>query len=281
MNRFNATILSTISAKSYNIYTVSPGVLVKINDTVFVNQSVILESGISSLRNFFLHENIKISIDEIDYLNSSLVRHTRDECMDLFGNAFVSDRDLLLLEPKVSNSPGFITLNKIVDATKIKNCIHSSYSWICGNRYSFNDYIDTNCVPCNVKLNKKKETWHPFRPDQDITHCYSSRTEESCRLEMVSQVAITVVIITFMKILFLILAAFGSNTSPLLTVGDAVDSFITKPDSSITDMEFFQSGEAAYQWAWTSSSKFWMPVRQRKWHALSYKKLAFFLGLYV
>lgn len=136
----------------------NPGVFIKINNTVLVNQSVTFEPGFSPLCNLLLHEDTKISIDGTDYLNPSLVRHTRDECMGLFGNAFVSDRDLLLLEPKGSNDQGSITLNKIVDATKIKNCIHSSYSWICGNQYSFNDYTDTNCVPCNVKPNKTYET---------------------------------------------------------------------------------------------------------------------------
>lgn len=123
--------------------------------------------------------------------------------------------------------------------------------------------------------------WRPLEPyySSSVSSCYSYKYEEYCKLEMAAHLAITVVSITFIKVLILIFSSFYSKSSPLLTVGDGTSSFLTTPDPNTEGINFLQIGDMQHSWAWTTKPKFWLPMRQWRLFATTLCRCAFFISM--
>lgn len=86
---------------------------------------------------------------------------------------------------------------------------------------------------CNAKVSKLKshiEHWTPW--DHNIDHCLSERIEnELCRFIGDTQILTVVIVCNAIKILCMLIVAFGLGTNPpLITVGDAISSFLRQSD---------------------------------------------------
>ncbi|KAL1622004.1 hypothetical protein SLS56_008948 [Neofusicoccum ribis] len=272
---FNATVFATIGANSYRIYTVNPGVFSEDHGKIFANNSVF------STTDFPYQQDFATQGGE-DYSESDLVRYVQDECIDLFARSFVSDRRFVILEldrNEKLNHTVALTFNREVNANesidpKEKDLASffdgetDSYSWICFGNGRTGPINSTDSGNCDPLEEKGRPTWRPF--GYNISGCYSHTYEEHCKLEMASQLAIMVVVITFAQALVLLLLAFIPRPTPLLTIGDAISSFLEDPDPNTAQMAFAQFGKRAMPWAWTFSPLmiYGLPrLNQKKIHA--------------
>jgi hypothetical protein len=96
--------------------------------------------------------------------------------------------------------------------------------WICSK---------SSCskIPCasvigDVKANVNK--WAPL--GQVIDHCMAEKVEKHCKLPFSFHIAALVIVLNFAKAVIMCLAVFGVRETPLMTLGDAISSFLQRPD---------------------------------------------------
>ena len=63
-----------------------------------------------------------------------------------------------------------------------------------------------------------------------ISHCLAQPTQPQCTVQIFPQLLIIVIVFNALKAIFFIILLMKRNFTPLMTIGDAITSFMTKPD---------------------------------------------------
>jgi hypothetical protein len=104
-------------------------------------------------------------------------------------------------------------------------------SWICGNGPGAH-YAQGNC---NIKhKSNDAATWEIG--GHRISYCLSKVfPEQKCKLQLSSYILIIVTVANAVKAICMLLAFFRAKTEPLVTLGDAIQSFLNDPDPRTKD----------------------------------------------
>ncbi len=183
-----------------------------------------------------------------------LVNLTKQECIAEYTKSFQSSyRNVLLVgEPNIGINFDSSDWN---EETFVNNNASSSISFLYARFYS--DFtcagsqpFDWTCIANGTAVGPKNEcditcddpsilqktltnsTWDPLGPS--VQYCLAEPTNEQCSLQFSMGIAILVVILNLVKLIVMaltLLSAFDNDDPPLLTMGDAVSSFLEKPDS--------------------------------------------------
>jgi hypothetical protein len=173
------------------------------------------------------------------------------ECIAAYGKAFQSDRQSLLLVVADTETSilGWIqqeysadtimipvadaTIVFEADADIILNAAAGNpqpNNWVCKQNVG-----QTPCTPNEVlELQSNASGWQPF--GRTIQYCLSQPSEQHCELQFFRSIAIVAIIANAMKTIVLGFLVFGMRDLPILTVGDAVASFLKNPDIFTKDM---------------------------------------------
>ncbi|KAL4861550.1 hypothetical protein BDV12DRAFT_64372 [Aspergillus spectabilis] len=102
------------------------------------------------------------------------------------------------------------------------------YGWICADRKGQLQQEH----PCSHYISdlKSRDEW--VVRGHKVDYCLAERTPEKCTLEYSLPLAITVIGANFVKAILIGLAAWVLRGNPLLTVGDAIASFLRSPDET-------------------------------------------------
>lgn len=106
------------------------------------------------------------------------------------------------------------------------------FSWICGRR-CVGPYDD----PCQTKLasfRKDISSWKPY--GENVKHCLSERIPQNCRLLYSPQLAVVIIILNIFKSLIMLYVVLMTSESPLMTIGDAIVSFLQRSDETTEGM---------------------------------------------
>ena len=71
------------------------------------------------------------------------------------------------------------------------------------------------------------EDWRPL--NMIVDHCLSQVTNEACKLMFSMPIALTVIVMNAIKIGLILSMIFTTDTDQLLSIGDALQSFLKKP----------------------------------------------------
>ncbi|CAN9204025.1 unnamed protein product [Alternaria alternata] len=114
------------------------------------------------------------------------------------------------------------------------------FEWICQN-------INDKSPPCSAMVEDiKKQPWHVgelcydkenCKPsDAPVKYCLSERAEPRCKIHFEPSIAIVVIVLNFFKAGLMFYIAFCVNDEPLMSMGDAVASFLGKEDIETRNM---------------------------------------------
>ncbi|KAF0316725.1 hypothetical protein GQ607_016067, partial [Colletotrichum asianum] len=152
------------------------------------------------------------------------------DCLKAYGTAFQSSRGNLLLLSK--NGP-------YQAATSAKFGISSGdisqpFDWIC-QRVDEVQSGQSTCDDSLLEIRRNIQEWEPF--GSPVEECYSQRTDEHCQVLFSRTLCWIVTALNLLKSLLMLFVAFGGGVEkPILTIGDAVASFLEHNDESTTDM---------------------------------------------
>ena len=282
---YNSAVFSTVSTPAYLVAVVSTDWLDEPLSREYVGSS----DNYPSQR-----------LQELRGLQSSLQRLDNDACLKAYRKDFITDRGDVLV---VSSDPGMnrsllgpSTSVPTYDLPLDLSSQAVSYSWTCrmsDNEYSNSDYrYPQNACP----FPDHNWTIHGF----SIDYCLSDRIEQSCRLQFSLVIMIIVILCNIMKTLCMGFTVWKLSSVPLLTLGDAIASFLAEADPNtkgncLAERFRFRGGSHAGSDAaslsidgpdldkllpgWDEEIRTWKPERYPWFNAASKKRWLFSLTL--
>ncbi|KAJ4310319.1 hypothetical protein N0V84_011036 [Fusarium piperis] len=190
---------------------------------------------------------------------------TSEQCITEYGVAFLTSRsDVVLVvgqDPKTNGGSIYMEADQSLELSTGGGCYTTAYSWICPN-------IGCNAQACLGEIpdvKKKADDWRPY--GRRVKYCLSKPREEVCRVNFNIPVAIGVIIANAAKAIILLYVAFKPPEEPLLVLGDAIHSFLRKPDPFSKHMCLASIHDVKTQGAWASINPSRWVSRRRRWAA--------------
>ena len=156
--------------------------------------------------------------------NNSLTRYESADCMTLYGTNFVSKARNVLLVTKDSNTSN----NTALDFQGWSSSDQVPFAWICGDAYGFNPYTSSSAVCTLSKAKSTVSEWTVL--GSKIEYCMVETVTEKCRLSFSLAIMIVVIIANMAKAVVMVLTYYKLREPTLVTIGDAVASFVDEPD---------------------------------------------------
>ncbi|KAK0111543.1 hypothetical protein ONS95_001896 [Cadophora gregata] len=180
------------------------------------------------------------------------------------------NHDLHYNDPNVTNSALLLT------SSEYGNWIYgsNSYDWICT--------LGDDCSTASSSfLTSLTQQWHfNFHSGEEIQYCLSEVVPEMCEFTVNVAILAVVIVLGVSKLICMVYTIRTMHYAPLITIGDAVSSFLAEPDANTAGMctwskKDFVAGN------WNAEPRMWTSRRQRRFSALSVKRWIFCNSLYL
>ncbi|MCJ1470576.1 hypothetical protein MMC07_009222 [Pseudocyphellaria aurata] len=214
--------------------------------------------------------------------NSSLQLLNNSACIQAYAHDYLSDRSDLLLVTS-ANSTSIPTLFSTVTVNSVGTneeiaCVPDMYFWICAN-----PRCSDLCQSHLSEVLADAEHWslNPYAfymAALKVKYCLSQQTQEHCKLQFSLQIMIVVIVINTLKMVLMLYAVFGLKETPLMTIGDAVASFLNEEDLTTKGrclVSKFDIKANKLRWQYRDGesnapvAKEWMPTKVRWSRAVS------------
>jgi hypothetical protein len=107
----------------------------------------------------------------------------------------------------------------------------------------------------------------------DIDYCLSQRVEEKCKLQFSLYIMIVVIFCNLVKSISMLMTFWKRYNQPLVTLGDAVSSFLDNPDATTEGMCLVSKSDVlGGAWRTRGTPKQYQPVRNFWFRAASLKR---------
>ena len=184
------------------------------------------------------------------------------ECMSTYVNGFATSKYKDVLAVCTINN----ATNSLLDV--IPNEIPSYYDW------------HDSMWGCIYRL-RHEESWcdagnnilylHWRSSFCAVEHCLVQEVDEKCLLQFSLSVMLIIIICNLIKIACMILVVLEGESRPMVTVGDAIASFLNEPDPAtknlcLADINFFRNESSQ------TGSLVWKPERHRWFRAASIRR---------
>ena len=212
-------------------------------------------------------------LDGYDTSTQSYEDHTPSECTKLYNTDFVSDhRNLFLITKHSSNTTHNNTLLDIIHVTGTEA---SSSSWMCDYDQAGTGQVYSPSPPtCNPSTLTSNVTGGlPWRiklttgEKVEISGCKSERTAEKCKVQFSLEIMIVVICCNLVKACSMIMVVVRSREPTLVTLGDALDSFLRTPDPTTRGTCFADRQFVDREWrhAWETGPRQWKQKGVQRW----------------
>ncbi|KAH8589005.1 hypothetical protein B0O99DRAFT_582222, partial [Bisporella sp. PMI_857] len=220
---YNSAVFATLHAHSYDIYTVR-GDFLRVDALDKIPSEEWDSFG-------------KFDMDELHRraMNGSLARMSSAECIEEFAQPFQTRNDVVLLvlnAPPIESARPITIKHQLLSMPPTENlsgercpAAVDNLSWLCDNINT--DQCNTFCKTLLPEL-KANSTWAPF--GESVDHCLVNRAEQQCTLQFSMPIMIIVIVMNACKMMIVGFVALNLKTTPVITLGDAIESFLTRPD---------------------------------------------------
>ena len=265
---YNSAVFSSLAAVEYSVYAGS-------ND-LFDGHAVNWSTPITgSMQNYTI---------QILRNASNWQRLDNEDCIKAYGQSFVSAHaDLLAISPDLNASELAVWVSDSgLDVGP--GTSETPYDWICQSEVP----ASGGSVNCNLnQILNAASSWTlpnassiPQNSGYDqkapakfaVDHCLSKPVEERCRLQFSVVIMIVVIICNLIKTICMLLTLFYHRLQPLVTLGDAISSFLENRDPTTANMclvgktSFLQGSWGFHSGTWESYRHFWFSAAsQRRW----------------
>jgi hypothetical protein len=148
----------------------------------------------------------------------NLTRLDVSSCIRAYSATFQTTRGSLIL---VTQNPSFSRVSNSFENNQ--DCSRDPVGWICNTQHCDEGYG----VPCSVSQ-VDVSNWNPF--GSKVDYCLSEVLVQRCKVQLTPNLAYVVCTFNLFKTAILIYTFFFVLENPLMTMGDAVASFLEKKD---------------------------------------------------
>lgn len=217
---YNSAIFSAIQANAYDVFS--------------VNESFLAPNGLDSFNTADTGAyNVSIELHQ-SALNSTLKNLSNIDCINAYAEVFQTTQSNLLLVTN-TNATRLIEEEGIFNPYQHLLGCTESYHWICLD--SENDYPDSflcgapaacpNLIP-GIKADAS--TWSVM--GDQVQYCLSEQPEQHCKLQFNLGFALIIIVFNAIKTAIMAYTAFSMSGTPLMTVGDAIASYMEREDEA-------------------------------------------------
>ena len=255
-------------------YSNRPGIL---NEYLLLIRNVTTENGFKDIGNTTDSPEIQLFTSMLDGYNASTPSYEDLiplQCLHLYNTDLLSSRrNLFLITNHTSNS----TSNDTLLTFSIDRGFHEMQSsWICPPSLWGRFNCDTHELTSKVA---RGDPWLVILrggEEVEVTGCKSEITEEKCKLEFSLGIMIAVIACNLVKACSMIMTVVRSREPTLVTLGDAIDSFLRIPDSTTMGICFADRGfierewkrgsrAGPRQWKQNGVQRWWKSVSKTRW----------------
>ena len=110
-----------------------------------------------------------------------------------------------------------------------------------------------DCSPIIYFANATQEKkWKPF--GSTVSQCFAERIPENCTLNLSLHFGLVVIACNITKVVCMFWVLWHHNISALMTIGDAINSFLNDPDQTTSGLCLYSSAKMYLHWEWQSDS---------------------------
>jgi hypothetical protein len=187
--------------------------------------------------------------------NSNFQRLEKAACINSYKTEFVSARSNVVLVSTTLNST-----NAFYYLTSSVRSYVSPYDWMC---------FEGDCNSAGTPTSSN--TWTVA--NKPVDYCLSEVVDEKCKLQFSLYIMIVVIFCNFVKSVSMALTLFQQRTPTLVTLGDAVASFLDFPDPSTEGMCIVSKAQILKgAWKQRRTPKSYRPKRHFWFRAASLKR---------
>ena len=263
---YNSAVFSSLCTRRYDFFMVSSEFFDGGTFEMILGTSPVDLDGATSE---ILETNLKTFQQEYQKNQSSLQRLEPLACLEIYSAPIISTySDLFIVSTYPNFNNSLIALQQEVDSGLISSSYRDTeiaFDHSC--RISGLDYcILKTTDPCiGIFANDSS-------PCVYIQHCLSERVNECCKLQFSLVITIFVIMCNLIKTICIGTIAWKQDPEPLVTLGDAISSFLDRPDvttegNCITGRTRFETIKP-----WESISSIWEPKRLRWFRAASLRR---------
>ena len=252
---YNSAVFSSLAAVDYKVFAGSP--------------SVVNGDGIDWSKSM-------PSYDDLDDIPLQRLRNASNwqrldnrACILAYAQPFVSTRgDLLAITSDLDASePAIVVTDYDIPLGNVAGN-GLPYEWICQYSTKDDDVCDTGPLLKNPSSwTLQNGSYHDIYgfTNYTIDYCLSKSVEEHCRLQFSPVIMLIVIICNLTKMICMVLTLRYQNSQPLVTLGDAITSFLDNPDP-ITKQQCLATKDKFLTCDWAPGAVRWRTLR-RRWFA--------------
>ena len=141
-------------------------------------------------------------------------------------------------------------------------CASDPVYWLCGRDSCMQPYeVDYRaCTADGVDT----ADWQPF--GSRVDYCLAETLDQKCKVQLTPNLAYVVVVVNLMKAAILAFTFFSMKENPMMTIGDAVASFLRRKDQTTKNLCLMGKGDVKL---WTHGQVHPRPMhvgsKRRRW----------------
>ncbi|KAK6811974.1 hypothetical protein RU639_012298 [Aspergillus parasiticus] len=211
---YNSTIFAITSANSYWVFTAPEG---------FAKQDV--QNSTSG--------NEETANDALNRLraeaqNRTLQRLDISQCVNAYATDFQTTYgSLILVTNDTDQFQSVAQQTTFLPEENLRTSASDPYQWICSAQATAKEHTCSQLLS-DVKDQVSKNSWYVDR--YQVGYCLAERPPQRCKLEYSLPLAIIVIAFNLVKAIIIGYTAASTTEKPILTTGDAVASFMQRPD---------------------------------------------------
>lgn len=173
-------------------------------------------------------------IDQLhtENLMGNLKQLDNKECIDEYSQGLITNRRHVIL----------VTENNPINNATVFDVFHAwipsanenapeQFSWICDDH----QMGDEQCLFHIQQIRDNPDKW-TVSGGAKVKYCLSEISVQHCKIYMSVNLMLAVIAVNLFKAIVMLCVAFFCPESPLMTTGDAISSFLNKPDPYTQDM---------------------------------------------
>jgi hypothetical protein len=232
---YNSVVFSSIPSNSYFAFSVGKS---------FVSDPECLGCERMDLAGEFRAIDFNATIQGLHQSarDGTLDRLENSDCIDQYGKMFQTSRRHVLLVASEDNlrvanqadfpngtniySKGWFAADDAMDIWDLNNI----YNWICSG-------IKLYTRACYKEIGRVRDNPNSWVVNgYPVDHCLSERATPRCKLQLNTSIAILVTALNLFKAILMFCTVLLVKEDPLMTMGDAVASFMTNNDMTTKNM---------------------------------------------
>jgi len=213
--------------------------------------------------------DIQLFTSMLEGYNSSTPNYenlTPSQCTNLYKTDFVSShRNLFLITKTASDATHN---NTLLDFWTVDSRSISPSQWMCQRSPGHSSKCDANEFASNVASGVPWIVSYAG-VEAEVSGCKSEITKEKCKVHFSLGIMIVVIACNLVKACSMITTLVRSREPTLVTLGDAVDSFLRIPDLTTMGICFADRRFIEREWrrGWRTGPRQWKQKKVQRWWA--------------